>query len=275
MSGPGTNGRGVSTGLRAVALPVLRVLGLPVLLVLGWWAYSAGAQSFFLPAPPDVAGTFAETWAGERLSVDVLPSLGRLLAGYAVAVVLGIGIGVPIGLVPRLRAGVEPILEFFRAIPPPVLVPLIMLLAGIDTTMKVVVIVSGCLWPILLNTVEGVRAIDDVLSDTCRLYGIHGQARLRHLVLRSASPQIMAGMRQALSIGLILMVISEMFASSSGLGYAIVQFQRSFAIAEMWSGIVLLGLLGIGLSVAFRLAERRILAWYHGQRTTTAEGAKH
>ena len=132
-------------------------------------------------------------------------------------------------------------LEFLRAIPPPVLVPIFILITGIGTTMKVLVIVSGCIWPILLNTVEGVRARDEVLEDTCRVYGIRGPARLRHLVLRSASPQIVTGMRQALSIGIILMVISEMFAASSGLGFTIIQFQRGFAIPEMWSGILLLG----------------------------------
>jgi NitT/TauT family transport system ATP-binding protein len=131
-------------------------------------------------------------------------------------------------------------------------VPIFILIAGIGTTMKVLVIVSGCLWPILLNTVEGVRGRDELLEDTCRAYGIRGPARLRHLVLRSASPQIVTGMRQALSIGIILMVISEMFAASSGLGFTIVQFQRGFAIPEMWSGILLLGLLGVALSLAFR-----------------------
>lgn len=265
MTRPG----GAAGPVPRLLLGALRVFGLPVLLVALWWTLSALAPSFFLPRPPEVARAFAQTWFGARLFADVLPSLVRLGLGYAAAVVLGVGIGVPIGLSPRLRATCEPALEFCRAVPPPVLVPLIMLLAGISTTMKIAVIVSGCLWPILLNTVEGVRAVDQVLSDTCRLYGITGPSRLWHLVLRSASPRIMAGMRQALSIGIILMVISEMFASSSGLGHTIVQFQRGFAIPEMWSGIVLLGLVGFGLSAAFRLAEDRVLFWYHGQRRTS------
>ncbi|MGX4689263.1 ABC transporter permease [Streptomyces sp. JNUCC 63] len=116
------------------------------------------------------------------------------------------------------------------------------------------------------STVEGVRAIDGVLADTARSYGIEGRARLGHLVLRSASPQIFAGLRQALSIGVIPMVISEMFAASNGLGFAVVQFQRSFAIPGMWSGILLLGLLGVLLALVFQVVERRALAWYHGLR---------
>lgn len=245
---------------------LLQALGLPVLLLLGWWAWSASADNLYVPAPPEIAVAFGDEWFSSRVTEDILPSLGRLLAGYALASVVGILIGTAVGLSRGLRAAAEPVLEFFRAIPPPVLVPVIMLVAGLDNLMKVLVIASGCIWPVLLNTVEGVRAVDEVLTDTCRIFRIRGLARLRHLVLRSASPQIVAGMRQALSVGIILMVIGEMFASTSGLGHAIVLFQRGFAIPEMWSGIVLLGLLGFVLSVLFRTAERRVLAWYFGIR---------
>ena len=254
------------SGAAAVVRRVLVVTGLPLALLGLWWLASADSQSFYLPPLRDILAAFADTWLGGRLADDVLPSVVRLLAGLAVATVAGVGLGVLVGSSPRLRATLEPVLEFLRAIPPPVLVPIFILVAGIGTTMKVLVIVSGCLWPILLNTVEGVRARDEVLEDTCRAYGIRGTARLRHLVLRSASPQIVTGMRQALAIGIILMVISEMFAASSGLGFTIVQFQRSFAIPEMWSGILLLGLLGVALSLAFGVVERRALAWYHGLR---------
>ncbi len=242
------------------------LLGLPIVLVAGWWLISAGSTDFFRPPLSKILAAFADTWFGRRLLDDVAPSVIRLLIGYTVAVVLGTAIGTAIGSYRRLRAFVEPVLEFLRAIPPPVLVPIVMLFAGIGNTMKVLVIVSGCLWPVLLNTVEGVRAVDQVLADTCRSYGIRGGFRLRHLVLRSASPQIVTGARQALSIGIILMVISEMFAATSGLGYTVVQFQRSFAVPEMWSGVLLLGLLGVALSGLFYLVERRVLKWYQRER---------
>lgn len=242
------------------------LLGLPILLMLIWWASTLGEANFFVPTPATLAGTFGGLWFGERFLTDVVPSLGRLLVGVVAAVIIGVAGGVLIGSIRWLRALLEPILEFFRAIPPPVLVPVLMLLMGITDSMKVVVIISGCLWPVLLNTIEGVRGVDPVLSDSARVYGISGWARVRYLVLFSASPHILAGVRQSLSLGLILMVISEMFASSSGLGFTIVQFQRSFAIPEMWSGIVILGLLGVGLSLIFQWAERNILRWYHGQK---------
>ncbi|MFD1662629.1 ABC transporter permease [Streptomyces caeni] len=245
---------------------LLLIVALPAVLVAVWWYSTEDSQSFYVPPLRTILTTFGTLWTGERLATDVLPSVLRLAGGYLSAVVVGVALGVVIGSYRRVRAVLEPVLEFLRAVPPPVLVPVIMLFAGIGNGMKVVVILSGCVWPILLNTVEGVRAVDGVLSESARSYGITGAARLRHLVLPSAGPQIFAGLRQALSIGIILMVISEMFAASNGLGFDVVQFQRSFAIPEMWSGILLLGLLGFLLSVLFQLVESRALAWYRGLR---------
>ena len=248
------------------------VLALPVVLVLLWWASTLGAVNFFVPTPAALVNKFGEVWFSQRFFTDVLPSLGRLVVGVAAAIVIGVVGGVLIGSVKWLRALLEPTLEFFRAVPPPVLVPVLMLLMGITDSMKVVVIISGCVWPVLLNTIEGVRAVDPVLSDSSHTYGIDGWARVRYLVLPSASPQIMAGVRQSMSLGLILMVISEMFASSSGLGFTIVQFQRSFAIPEMWSGIIVLGLIGVAMSFIFQWTERRVLRWYHGQKEVENAG---
>ncbi len=250
---------------------IVLAIGLPVVLVTVWWFASAGSTDFYFPPLSKIVNTFPDTWFGPRMVDDVLPSLGRLAVGYFVALVLGIGVGIPIGASPRLRAVVEPILEFLRAIPPPVLVPVLMLMAGIGNTMKILVIISGCLWPVLLNTVEGVRAVDEVLTDTCRSYRIRGRLRVWHLMVRSASPQIVAGARQALSIGIILMVISEMFAASSGLGFTVIQFKDGFRIPQMWTGVILLGLLGVLFALLFRLAERQVLGWYHGIRAVQKE----
>lgn len=240
------------------------LLGLPLILLAWWWLATSGAPNFFVPTPGKLVTTFIETWFGERMLTDVLPSIMRLVVGVLAAIVLGIVLGLAVGLNRTLRAVTEPVFEFFRALPPPVLVPVLMLLVGINDGMKVAVIISGCIWPVLLNTIEGVRSIDPVQNETSRSYGISGFSRIRYQILPSATPTIMAGVRQALSIGLILMVISEMFASSSGLGFTIVQFQRSFAVPEMWSGIVVLGLIGVALSFIFQAVQRRVLRWYHG-----------
>jgi ABC-type nitrate/sulfonate/bicarbonate transport system permease component len=252
----------VNRALRRLAA----TLALPALLVAFWWWASEGSTSFYLPPLRQILAVFPQVWTVDRLETDVLPSLARLAAGYLLAAAGGIGVGVLIGRSRVLRGIAEPGLEFFRAIPPPVLVPVLMLFAGIGNQMKIIVIATGALWPILLNTVEGVRAVDPVLVDTARAYRISGMRRLRKLTLPAAGPQIFAGLRQAVSIAIILMVISEMFAANEGLGFAIIQFQRSFAIPEMWSGTILLGLIGFGLAWAFRVVERRVLFWYIGMR---------
>ncbi len=249
------------------------VLGLPVALVAGWWYASADSENFLFPPLSRILVALRETWVGPRLVDDVVPSLLRFAGGYTGALVLGIGLGVLIGSFRWLRALTEPVLEFLRAIPPPVLIPIIILVGfGLGHTMKVTVIITGCIWPVLLNTVEGVRSVDEVLRDTCRTYRLGRLATLRHLLLRGASPQIMTGARQALPIGIILTVISEMWAANEGIGFTVVQFQRSFRYPEMWSGVIVLGLIGVALSLLFRLADRWVLAWYHGIRAVQREG---
>ncbi|HEY6255946.1 MAG TPA: ABC transporter permease [Xanthobacteraceae bacterium] len=255
-----------STRMLAFGRQAGLALGLPAVLVAVWWVASAGSANFYFPPLQTIARMFVEVWVSPRIFDDVLPSLARLAAGYFAAAALGLLIGIPIGLSRGLRNLTEPVLEFLRAIPPPALVPILILFAGIGDTMKTLVIVSGCIWPVLLNTVEGVRGRDEVLEEVAQSYRIGALARLWHFIIPSASPQMFTGLRQALSIGIILMVISEMFAASNGLGFAIIQFERSFAVPEMWTGIILLGLIGILLSLLFRLAERRILRWYHGLR---------
>jgi ABC-type nitrate/sulfonate/bicarbonate transport system permease component len=257
--------------MNRLAWRLTATVALPALLVLLWWWASARSTNFYLPPLHRIIAAFPEVWTGERITTDVLTSIARLGVGYLLAAVLGIGAGVVIGQYRLVRGIAEPALEFFRAIPPPVLVPVLMLFFGIGDQMKVIVIAAGAVWPILLNTVEGVRAVDPVMVDTARSYHIGRWSRLRRLTLPAAGPQIFAGLRQAVSIAIILMVISEMFAATEGLGFAIVQFQRTFAIPEMWSGTILLGLLGFSLAMLFRLAEHRVLFWYHGMRAAARD----
>lgn len=258
---------------RALALGVglLHWVTLPLLLLAAWWTLSANSTSAFFPPLADILEAFPDTWLEGRLASEALPSLGRLLAGYGLAVVVGVALGVLIGLKPAVRAFCEPTLELFRAIPPPVMIPVLMLFLGIFSTMKVVIIATGCLWPILLNTIEGVRGVDDVLRDTSKTFRFTRLTFLRSVVLRGASPQIFAGARQSLSVGIILMVISEMFAATNGLGFTIVQFQRTFALTQMWTGILLLGVLGVVLAATFMLVQRYALRWYDGLRRAQKE----
>lgn len=244
----------------------------PVLVLVLWGVWSASADSFFFPPLTEILTTFEETWLFERVGSDVLPSLGRLFGGYFLAVAVAVLVGIPLGLSHNARRGASPIVEFLRAIPPPALIPFAIVVIGVGNGMKVFIIAFVCVWPVLLNTIDGITGIDPTMKDTARVYGVRGLDRLRKVVLPAAGPQIFAGMRTSLSVALILMVISEMVASTNGIGFFVLQAQRSFAIPEMWSGILLLGLLGYILNACFLLVERRVLAWHRGARAG-AEGA--
>jgi ABC-type nitrate/sulfonate/bicarbonate transport system permease component len=183
-------------------------------------------------------------------------------------VVVAISAGLLLGMSRRARRAAAPIVEFLRAIPPPALLPFAILVIGVGNSMKVFIIAFVCIWPILLNTIDGVTGVDPTLRDTTRVYGIDGGDRVLRVMLPAAAPQIFAGMRTSLSLALILMVISEMVASTNGIGFFVLQSQRSFAIPEMWAGILLLGLLGYALNLIFVLVERRVLAWHRGARAS-------
>lgn len=242
----------------------LYAIGLPIILLVIWAIWSSLAPAKFFPAPTAIIDAFFRTWIGPAFFTDVLPSVARLALAIVLAVVIGIVAGTLIGLTRWLRELVEPTLEFFRAIPPPVLIPIFVAVLGLTPQMQVLVIVFGAIWPVLLNTIDGVRGTDSVMTETARSFSLTRSQRLFELVLPAASPRIMAGVRQTLSVALIMMVVSELFYASSGLGYQIKYFQSNYLIAQMWSGVLLLGLIGVLLAVVFGFVERRVLRWYHG-----------
>lgn len=245
-------------------------LAVALALLTGWGLWSSGSDSFYFPPLGKILTAFGETWVFERVGSDVAPSLARLGAGFAVAVVIGSGGGILLGLSRAARQAAGPIVEFLRAIPVPVLIPAAIVALGLGDVMKVFIIAMGCVWPVLLNAIDGVAGIETRLLETARSYGIGGLCRLRSVILPAALPQIFAGMRTSLSLGIILMVVSEMVAGTNGIGLFILQSQRSFATPEMWSGILLLGLLGYALNYGFTVVERRVLRWHRGARAGAA-----
>jgi ABC-type nitrate/sulfonate/bicarbonate transport system permease component len=142
----------------------------------------------------------------------------------------------------------------------------VILLHSIGNVQKVSFIAFFCLFPILLNTIDGVRGIDPTLIETARSYGIGRLERIRRIVLPAASPQISAGMRTSLSLAVIMMVLAEYFSSTSGVGYVLLISKNTFEMGPMWAAILLIGLLGYLLNVLFLLVERRLLAWHRGWR---------
>lgn len=251
--------------LRRLTAGVAWELALPATLVLIWWQWSIRSNSLFFPPLPDILRTFVQTWLGAGFFEQAVPSLRNLVAGYAIGVLLGIVLGVSLALILPLRMATYPILEYARALPAPAVLPFAILVLGIGSQMKIGIIAFGVVFPVLMNTLDGIRSIDPTRLDMARVYRLPLAHRLRYVLLPAASPQIVAGARISLSIGLLLMIVSEMVASARGIGFITLQAQRSFAFTEMWAGMLLLGILGYLLNLAFGLLERRLLHWQIGE----------
>jgi sulfonate transport system permease protein len=246
---------------RSLTRMLLWEFWLPVVLVAWWWIGSANSASPFYPPLSTIMDHFTTTWFGEGFRTDVVPSLTNLALGLAIAVVLGIGVGLLLALNPLAGAIADPLVHFFRAIPSLALLPPLFVLLGTGATGKVVAVAFGAVWPILLNTLDGITAIDPSIKLTARSYRLRTRLVITSVLLPGAMPQIAIGLRTSLSIGVVLMVGSEMFAATEGLGHFVIVAQQTFAIADMWSGILLLGIIGYLLNVAYGLVERRVLHW--------------
>ncbi len=241
-----------------------------VVVLLAAWELSARLnKTVYVPPVTAIAATFVHEWFSAQFRDQALPSLLRMFAGYAIASTCGVAVGVVIGAYRPLYRLVDPVLQFLRAIPPTAIIPVGILLIGIGDTMKILVIAFGAFWPILVNSVDGARSVPQERLDTARIFGLSRSSTLLTVIFPSALPGVFAGLRTGLSIAFIMIVVSEMIGSTNGLGYYILQAQRTFAIPEMYGGIVLLAILGYCLNAGFVAVEHRILAWHHGQSART------
>jgi len=241
----------------------------PVALLAGWQLWTMHLDSQKFPRLSTILVEFKDIWLFSEFGTHVVPSLERIGLGFAIAVAAGIALGIPLGLSRWARLWTMPHIEYWRAMPPPALLPIsIVLLHSIGNVQKVSFIAFFCLFPILLNTIDGVRGIDPTFVDTARSYGLGTLERIRRVVLPAALPQIVAGMRNSLSLAVIMMVLSEYFSSTSGVGYVLLISKNTFDFGPMWAAILLIGVLGYLLNLLFVLAERRLLAWHRGWRAT-------
>lgn len=231
------------------------------------WEASVRLKWVVTPTWPAVSTVLETFWQslidGTYLQVFG-SSLERLLYGYVVATVLAVAIGIAMGVWRRMFLLFEPLVELLRPIPSPAYLPMAILFLGIDNTMKVFMVAFASFFPILLNTVTGVRSVDPVLVDTGRTFGLTRAQIVMRIVLPAAAGYILTGMRISLAIALIVTVIAEMVAGNSGIGFYILNAQRSFLVPEMYAGVIALALLGFGLNKGFVALEKWALSWHEG-----------
>lgn len=244
--------------LRVLALE----LWLPTVAIVAWWLLSLHSTSLFFPPLKDIASDTKRLWLFQHTVSDLLPSLRNLAAGFLLAVVIGVTIGMVLGSLPKLLDAIEPEIEFARAVPAVALLPVAIIVLGLNDTMRIAVIAFGAVWPVLLNTTAAVAGIDPTIRDVERAFSLGRAARIFRVRLGAALPQILAGARISLSIAIILIVVSEMEGASRGIGNFILTAQRDFAITDMWSGMIVLGIVGYLLNVALRVIEHMLLRHY-------------
>ena len=247
-------------------------LWLFVVLAVAWWVVSADSTSAYFPPLRKILDQLYQLWIVGDAWRQLASSLAHFAVGYAVAGVVGIAAGATLWKIRTLNASVTPLLYFLYVLPAPALLPAMITVFGLGFSMKVAIIAFASLWPTLLNTLDGMQGVDEVKLDTAKMLGLSEARTLRSVVLPAALPQIVAGLRNSLQVAVILMVISEMVASTAGIGYFILVAQQSFAITDMWTGIIVLALIGTVLNVLFVAIERWVLAWHYGARAAEEKG---
>jgi ABC-type nitrate/sulfonate/bicarbonate transport system permease component len=239
-------------------------LWLPVALVAAWLLVSSQLHSTYFPPLTAILAETWDVWVGANgLLVNLWPSFLRLMVGFILAMVAGVFLGTLFGLMPRLETAFRPLTEAFRAVPGAALLPIALMFFGTGEGMKIFLIAFASMWPIMLNTIEGVRSIHPTLGLMVRTFRVKPLDRFTHVYLPAAAPQVFAGSRIALGIGVAVMVVVEMFGTPGGVGYYIRHSQANFQVLEMWTGMVVLGIFGYALNALFRTAEKRILNWHH------------
>ncbi len=231
-----------------------------------WQAAAILYPAPHLPRLERIAISFWNLVHGELLAREVLPSAARVGAGLAIGIVLGAGIGLAIGYFRALDPWLRPILEFLRALPAVTVLPAALLLLGSTDTMRVSIIVFGCTPPVLLAAIDGARRVDQLLLDTARVNGLSARQTVARVIVPAALPQVFAGVRVALGVALIMMVISELLAANNGLGAFIQRNQRLFNTANVYAGVLVIGVLAWLFTAAMLKLENRVLRWHRGWR---------
>jgi NitT/TauT family transport system permease protein len=237
---------------------------------LALWAGRVSPATF--PLPSAVLGSAA----GLARNGSFLASVGSTMAAWAEAMVISVVIAVPVGLLlgslPLAQSAVQPVLEFIRPIPAVVLVPLVLLIVQDNQRTEIAVVVFACVWPVLINTVYGVRSVDPLATETLRSFGFGPLAVVRRVALPSAAPFIATGVRVAASFAFVVAVGVELIGTGmAGIGAFAAQEESGagnvmtvmVAIA-IWSGLI-----GIAVNAVFATAERRLFGWHFALTAST------
>ena len=232
-----------------------------LLAALEWAARSGTVNAMLVPPPSAIAQLTYAIIANGSILQPLAQTLYLLFLAYFAACALAIVVGLLMGRFAAVHNLLEPVVESLRPLPKAALLPPLMMLLGLGDAMKLAIVGLGVFFPVLINTVQGVRGVDPILVNTARTFG-HGAGRiLRNVILPASLPLILSGMRVGLGLGLILVTTAEMMAGTGGVGYLIIDMQRSFRVRNMYAWIVILAVLGYTLNALFLKLEHRATHW--------------
>jgi sulfonate transport system permease protein len=215
----------------------------------------------FLPGPDRAWAALVRGFTGGELAAKLLGTLQHMAIGWLLACLAGIVLGSLFGSSRAMRLYVAPMLEFLRPLPASAIIPVAIALLGLTQGMALFVIAFGSIWPVLLATIHGFAAVEPRLNEVARALQMSRLAAIFKIGLPSASPDILAGMRLSLTVALILAVVCEMLAGLDGLGHWVLLSARSFRSADLFAGVILLGVIGYLTSQGMAIVERRLLRW--------------
>jgi NitT/TauT family transport system permease protein len=219
------------------------------------------ADPTFLPPFSDVIAAGWQLVQSGELYDDVAASLLRALSGFLISVVLIVPLGLAVGWYARLGDILNQFIEVCRNTAPLALLPVFILLLGIGEFSKITMVVYSCAWPLLLNTIAGVKQVDPLLIKSARTMGATPQQLFRKVILPAALPTIFVGIRLASASAMLVLVASEMVGAKAGLGYLIIYSQYSFLIPQMYFGILGITVIGLTFNAVLEALERRLMRW--------------
>jgi ABC-type nitrate/sulfonate/bicarbonate transport system permease component len=241
-----------------------RKLVSPLLLLLFWELVTRQnwIPAWFLPIPTVVFKTLFNMVASGELIQHAAISLGRAACGYAIAAVVGIVLGLLIAWSRIVEDFFDPLIELIRPLSTFALIPIFFLWFGIGNTSKIMIIFKSCLFPILLNTISGIKGVDKKLVMAARSLGATGRQLWIQVLIPSALPTIITGMRISTAIAMMALVGVEMLSSDSGLGFLVIDAQRTFDTERVFAGIMVLSILGFSIDRLARKIQAHILSWH-------------
>ena len=244
----------------------ISVLSIAAGIALWWGSVALGlANPVLLPSPADVVKAIIEMGLDGSLFVDIGVSFGRALGGFLIAAAIGVPLGILVGRSARLAAAIDPWIELLRPVPPIAFLPLVVLWFGIGEFSKLVVVSYGALFPILINSIHGVRAVDNGLVRAARALGAGSRQIFYLVVLPAATPSILTGLRLGAGMAIFVLVAAELLGSSAGLGWLIMDSREHFFTDRIMVGIIALGLIGYLVNRGLIAMERRLLRWRPAQ----------